>query len=476
MSGGPSAGQGGNASAGSSTGGSGSGGLSAGASGMPGGGLPGMSCTPDAKQCNGLVPQVCDAGGQWQSGKPCDFVCDGVTGVCTGMCTPRAKQCSDLQPQQCDDQGTWQPLGSKCSMVCNGGSCAACTPQAKQCNGLQPQECDATGTWKDMGTPCKYVCDKTSVACTGSCTPTSKQCRGSQPEVCDSNGTWQSSGSACGSCAPCSTSSGTCVPSPGLTCSTGNKCMKNETCQSNGSCGGGSAESCTGADQCHTVGACVPATGCPSAVFKSGSCSNGNSCVTGETCQSSSGQCGGGTKASITTACGNNKYCDGNGACKCRTQSSWNLLKNPGFDGGTGNWTLNGGAMYATTDVDSCTGSGSVTLGALGATFDQCVPVQPSTLYYFGFRFKASGGPTSSGTATCSLLFLPSGNTCSFSESTSSVDIFQSYNNDNWIQGASSGSSESTTTHAIVHCSSPASNGFHDQFYLSASTPGVPAF
>ncbi len=203
-------------------------------------------------------------------------------------------------------------------------------------------------------------------------------------------------------------------------------------------------------------------------------CDDDNVCTSGETCQESD-TCGGGTKQPLTTPCGNNEFCNGNGACECRTKSSWNLLTNPGFNGSADGWTLGAGAAYATNDVDGCAGSGSLSLPAL-SSFRQCVPAQPSKTYYFGFRFKASGGPSSTGTAHCYISFLPAGNTCQVGDATDSVSTTQDYNNDNWIQGSGTGTSDSNTTHILMACSTPSAVGYHDQLYLSQGSPGVPAF
>jgi hypothetical protein len=117
-----------------------------------------------------------------------------------------------------------------------------------------------------------------------------------------------------------------------------------------------------------------------------------------------------------------------------------------------------------------------VALQALGANIIQCLPAKPSQTYYFGYRYKDSGGATASGTATADISFLPAGNSCELSESTGGSVAAQSYNSNNWIQGSSSATSPSNTTHIIFHISSPASNGYYDQLYLSTSTPGLPAF
>jgi len=389
---------------------------------------------------------------------------------------PGAKKCQNLQPQLCDDTGQWQDEGDPCPLICNAGTCTACEPDDKQCNGLQPQVCDADGSWQDNGTSCRYLCDQDTGDCTGTCDPQTRRCSDQQPQLCDDTGTWTDSGSACSQCSPCSASSGTCVTSQGIGCDDGNACTTGDTCQTNGSCVGGSLVTCPGADQCHTVGACVPASGCPAPVFKSGSCDDGNPCVINESCQAGTGQCGGGTYASITTSCGSNKYCDGQGACKCRTQSPTNLLNNPGFNGGSNGWILTGGATYSDVDVDSCSGSGSILLEALGAVFKQCVPVSPSTTYYFAMRFKASSGPTSVGTAVCYVEFLPQGSACEVAGSSGGINLSPSYNNDTWLQASGAGTSSSDTGLALVACSSPAGNGYYDQLYLSASSPSVPAF
>lgn len=145
---------------------------------------------------------------------------------------------------------------------------------------------------------------------------------------------------------------------------------------------------------------------------------------------------------------------------------------NPGFDGSASSWS---GGTYSTTDVDSCSGSGSLHLNAL-SSFKQCVPGQPNRSYYFGFRFKASGGASTSGTAQCYIQFLPAGNTCSVGESIGGATASQAYNNDNWIAGSATANSPTGTTTVLFACSTPAAVGYHDQLYLSTSSPGVPAF
>jgi hypothetical protein len=193
-------------------------------------------------------------------------------------------------------------------------------------------------------------------------------------------------------------------------------------------------------------------------------------------CQSN-GSCGGGSNVAQNTPCDSNrKYCDGSGTCKCRAKSSWNKLTNPGFDGGATGWTLNGTASYKTTDVDGCSGSGSVNVNSLGATFHQCLPASPNQIYYFGYRFKASGGPSSSGTATCDISFLPTGTTCETGVASSGEVALGTYNNDNWILASAIITSDPDAAHVVFNCSGPAASGNYDQLYLSTSSPGSPPF
>lgn len=300
-----------------------------------------------------------------------------------------------------------------------------CTPGTKQCHDLQPQECDAKGVWQNMGLPCPYVCANSNATCTGKCSPGAKQCGGSQPQVCDTNGTWRGVGPPCDSCNPCSMS----------------------------------------------TGLCVAATGNP--------CSASNICITGSTCQADS-SCGGGSNAAQNTPCGNSKYCDGNGVCKCRTKSSWNLLANPGFDGSATGWSLEAPAKYLPVDVDGFSESGSILIGSpdtLSGSAKQCVtvPVGAGRDYYIGFRFKSSVSG-SVGVASCSVSFIPSGEACDFGGATDGGDIMATFNNDNWIAGASRLTAPAGTATIRISCSAVAAIGYYDQLYISTTSPGIPAF
>jgi Bacterial Ig-like domain len=182
-------------------------------------------CAEGDQACNGLQPQACDAEGHWQiKGAACDTICSGK-GVC-GVCTPSMQRCSDRQPQTCDAAGSWQNNGPACTSVCSDGACSgSCVPASKRCNGLQPEVCSAAGVWQNSGTACPNVCS--DGACGGTCSPTSKQCKDLQPQLCDATGQWQNSGAACAVC-----NGGTCLAcSPGaVQCNS----LQPQTCDASG--------------------------------------------------------------------------------------------------------------------------------------------------------------------------------------------------------------------------------------------------
>jgi formylglycine-generating enzyme required for sulfatase activity len=315
-------------------------------------------CSPGAKQCVGLTPQLCDAGGQWQTGAPCPFVCS--TGECTGACTPGAKQCAGNVPQECDVTGAWQSgatcpsqcsagvcvaacadgeaqcsgklvqtcaagawqSGATCPYVCSDGACTgACEPGAKQCDALSPQTCDATGQWQS-GTACPYVC--VSGACAGVCSPGAKQCVGLTPQLCDAGGQWQTgapcpyvcSGGACiGACTPgakqCGWDGGivsqTCDPmgiwQTSTACSSdhGTPSCTNGTCSI--ACSSGYAD-CDG----DRSNGCETDTNTSSA--NCGTC--GNACAKGELCSSGTcvpSSCAGGATGQADCGPGGNESC-----------------------------------------------------------------------------------------------------------------------------------------------------------------------
>lgn len=425
----------------------------------------------------------------WGAAEPCttgECTTSSACGECDDTCSIGQKRCQDGVFSQCvaDSNGCLDWSESDCaSGTCSSNTeCLVCNNECASagqgnCEGKVLQTCtaDANGclAWSEP-TTCQYVCDSGTNSCSGECTPGQRRCDDQQPQECDDDGEWQDWGPECAGCMACSGASASCVATTGAMCNDDNACTTGERCQSNGNCGGGNAVTCSGADECHTVGACQPDTGCPAPVVKNSSCDDENPCITGESCQAN-GSCGGGTAAGNTVSCGNNKYCDGSGGCACRTKSSWNLLSNPGFNGSANSWTLVGGASYQTEDVDSCNGSGSALIAGLAHRVEQCVPALPSTDYFFGFRFKASGGADSVGTAICNIFFLTSGTPCDGGYD-GSGSASQAYNTNTWIQGSTMVTTQSNTATIRVNCVGAAAAGYYDQLYLSRTSPGVPAF
>jgi hypothetical protein len=142
---------------------------------------------------------------------------------------------------------------------------------------------------------------------------------------------------------------------------------------------------------------------------------------------------------------------------------------------------MEGNAPYnAANDVDSCMGSGSGEVAALAHRVTQCIPIPApyagtTQTFYFGYRFKASGGSTSAGTAICYLNFY--NGTCATGVGVGAGGTAdQAFQGNNWIQAGSSATSTTDATHLYVNCVGPAASGYYDQVYVSASTPGVPAF
>jgi hypothetical protein len=270
------------------------------------GGTCSGSCAPASKRCNASQPQTCDEEGLWQdTGRACDFACSG--GDCGGTCTPTSRRCQALQPQTCDATGTWHDSGPACPSVCNGGGCAPCEVGAKQCDGVQPQICDAAGAWQSTPTACPFACDRGS--CVGVCRPTAVQCNGLQPQVCDAAGTWQNTAAAAcsfvcngGSCTGvCQPASIQCNgPQPQVCSATGVWQNMGSIC--------GTCSTCSA-----TTGACAPVSGTV--------CDDGNACTRTDTC--SNGTCAG----TNPVVCAMPDQCHTAGVCNPSTGTCSNPAK-----------------------------------------------------------------------------------------------------------------------------------------------------
>jgi hypothetical protein len=196
-------------------------------------------------------------------------------------------------------------------------------------------------------------------------------------------------------------------------------------------------------------------------------CSGGTclKCPTGQTVCSNgcydtnndSGHCG----ATCRACAGATPSCKA-GACACRLKSSGNVLNNPGIDGAS-SWDLLGGAKYdSTTDIDGCSGSGSLLIPPmLGPSFSSCVHsgVNPSFPYVFGYLFKGNGQ------GLCDVSFC-SDTAC---QNCSGGDTALVASSGTWVAATINVSSPAGTVGAYVHCSSAAGDGNYDRFYLSSS-------
>ncbi len=87
-------------------------------------------CAPGQSQCNGAVPQSCNASdGQWTSGAV-------TVGQCGAVCTPGAVRCSGNGVETCTSAGQWGGAVSCTGQtpLCLNGACAPCTGGTTACN------------------------------------------------------------------------------------------------------------------------------------------------------------------------------------------------------------------------------------------------------------------------------------------------------------------------------------------------------
>jgi formylglycine-generating enzyme required for sulfatase activity len=262
------------------------------------------TCTQGAKQCNGYVPQTCDAAGAWIDAPACPYVCD--KGYCIGVCKPGEKQCSGNNWVTCDAAGAWvSPVSCDPPQICVNGACASgCTPGTTQCSSGMLLTCQGNGQW-DAGKPCQYVC--AAGACGGVCLPGAKQCAtGGVPQICDATGNWES-GTACpylctdGTCTgECTSGARDCVGLVPRRCGSDAKWVVLPECTyvcSAGSCTGvcapGSAK-CNGLtpEKCGNDGQWDSGTPCPN-VCTAGTCTGA--------CSPGTQQCNGNTPQTCDT-------------------------------------------------------------------------------------------------------------------------------------------------------------------------------
>jgi len=81
------------------------------------------TCNPGDVGCDGRIPWLCDQFGTKQYSAGCPYVCSGSQ--CMGICVPGTEQCDStgMILQLCDSTGTWQTL-RECITACNPGKTA----------------------------------------------------------------------------------------------------------------------------------------------------------------------------------------------------------------------------------------------------------------------------------------------------------------------------------------------------------------
>lgn len=109
--------------------------------GIPNEGCP---CLKRERTCSEAVLLECDQNGSLQPVQVCQFVCRN--GSCTGVCTPGARRCEGAVPYLCDAVGDW--IAQPCDLACVDGNCTGvCAPGAQSCSGSTAEECNSQGAW-----------------------------------------------------------------------------------------------------------------------------------------------------------------------------------------------------------------------------------------------------------------------------------------------------------------------------------------
>jgi hypothetical protein len=271
---------------------------------------------------------------------------------------------------------------------------AGSTATGKSCQ----RDTDCTSGHCREGVCCDAACSDKCRSCLkastgqpdGTCAPVKNgvshgsDCAPSDPTSCGLDGTCDGAGACRRHIAGTICEAESCVDAATLStytpprkCNGGGVCAVAET----SNCG--STYRCSGT-KCRAT--CTTSQDCVSGAYCSGS-----SCATkkpdGDLC-ASNGEC-------VTGACGGRCCAAG---CTCTQPTTGNLLKNPGFDKDTEDWTIDQGKLSRIGyDAEQCPYSGSleVTIPAGGAerTVSQCVKNVPlSGIVNFGARLMMVGG------------------------------------------------------------------------------------
>jgi len=146
------------------------------------------------------------------------------------------------------------------------------------------------------------------------------------------------------------------------------------------------------------------------------------------------------------------------------------VLFNPGFDGSSEGWTLGGGNVYSTADVEACSASGSLLMTDFMNTMSQCQNITAGARYLFGYRFRAQS-PGQMG--YCDLTFFP-GLDCTGDSifDDGHVPAQASPPGASWGEATGSASAPANAASAQMFCIAAIGFGNYDQLYLSRTTSG----
>ncbi len=250
-------------------------------------------------------------------------------------------------------------------------------------------------------------------------------------------------------------------------------------CNGAGSCPAASTTPC-GVYTCNGTASCYTSCSSPSQCVANSICTGASQCVT---CPSGQSVCSNACYAVNTdpshcgTSCrvcaGSTPSCAG-GACVCRVKSAGNLLVNPGFNGSIASWNAGGTTVFSTTDVEGCSGSGSLLLTALFDNTSQCITsgITASLGFQFGFVYKATNGTgNNTDLVYCEVSFYSA--TDCLNGYMGRYSVMVSSDGSSWVPGTISGNVPAGTVALDVHCSGAQGTGYLDQFYFSqANNPG----
>ena len=319
-------------------------------------------CTPNTSICNGNVPLVCGANGQYTAQPACSGAtpnCDSSTGICVqcssaGQCPSSSNAC--LNAVCASNACTFAPKPQ--GTVCAGGTCSvtgvcqACTPGTVSCSGNGVLTCNSSGQYDPIAgcVAPKPYCDGTTTSCV-ECTAAA-QC--ATPNDCF---TPTCTGKTCGA-VPKAVNTG-CSGGAGKCDGAGqcNLCTPNTS-----TCSGNGVLTCNALGQYNPIVACAsPKPYCETAsstcveCTAAGQCPASNECITA-TCAANA--CGTTPKALNTACMAGSGKCDGAGQCNLCTPGTAMCNGNiPLVCGANGQYTAQPACSGATPNCNAATGT-----------------------------------------------------------------------------------------------------------------------